>query len=291
MNEQAVKEIADLAQGAFGMEVRHEAGARFVGVPLGGGKVEVRSLKPIIDEFRAAPERRAGTAKVSTLQSFIDLTNRHKDLDSAIFASIESVSPKLLAVIDYHTLDHNARFGKHRVEYTFPISDEWQAWRAKNGASMSQVEFASFIEDRVAELASPLDAERSAYEPVFGTKFAVPSELMQLSRGLAMNVESSVKEIRVLQTGEAQITYDEVHKDGSGQPLIVPGLFVISLPLFVGADPTRLIARLRYRRDGGIKWSFHPWRWTETIRAALENDLATVAKETALPAFEGTPEA
>lgn len=289
MNEEAVKEIARLAQ--RGAELVPMPGINVAAVPNQAGGIELKSLKPFFDEVRTAPERLKGTAKAATLDSFVALVNRHKDEASAVFADLNAGAPKLAAVIDYHQLDHSPRFAQHRVEYVYPISEQWAAWKAKNDASMSQLDFAAFIEDRVAELAAPLDAERAQTEPMFGTKFAVPSELIQLSRGLALNVESKVANIHVLRTGEAQITYEEVHKDGAGQPLVVPGLFVINLPLFLGAEPTRLIARLRYRRENGIKWSFHLWRWTEAIRDTLLNDLAKIATETELPAYEGVPEA
>jgi uncharacterized protein YfdQ (DUF2303 family) len=259
--------------------------------PDGDGGASLVNLKPLLDAWRTAPERREGTAQAKTLESFIELTKRHADENSAIFADIVSAEPALTAVIDYHKMTSEPRFCKHRVTYKYPVSDEWTAWRSHNTKQLAQIEFAAFIEDHVADLAAPTDAEKAQIERLFQTKIALPSELVQLSRGLALSVDTKVKEIRTLQSGEAQITYEEVHKDGAGQPLVIPGLFVINIPLFVGADPTRLIARLRYRRDNGLKWSFHFWRWREDMRAHLENDLDAIRKETALPVYEGSPEA
>lgn len=78
------------------------------------------SLIPIIEEARPPLERR-GTAKATTLASFVELVNRHKDDGSAIFAATSWPGPKLTAVIDYHTLDNEARRGLHRIVYDFPI--------------------------------------------------------------------------------------------------------------------------------------------------------------------------
>lgn len=289
ITKEAIQEIAGLATKGVSYQLGEE-GAKLLITPGKDGTTVVQSLKPFIDEFRTAPERRKGTAKALTLQSFVDLANRHKDDDSAIFATLDAAQPKFTAVIDYNTIKHEARFDTHRVEYAFPMSPEWQAWRGKDGAVMSQLDFAAFIEDRLSELASPLDAEKAQMEGLFGTKFGTPAEIMQLSRGLQINAESVVKEIRRLQSGEAQISYIEVHKDGAGQMLVVPGLFVVSVPLFAGAEPTRMIARLRYRKSDSIKWFFNFWRVAETVRAALLNDLDKVAKEMELPVFEGAPE-
>lgn len=260
-------------------------------IPQGDGRRSFVSLKPLIDEWRTAPERRKGTATVETLNSFIALMKRHADEDSAIFAKLASGTPSLTGVIDYHTTKHEPRFGAHRVAYSFPLSPEWVAWRNHDSKAMSQLDWASFVEERIADLSSPTDAEASEYERLFQTKIAVPSELIQLSRGMQISVEAKVKDIRVLQSGEAEVVYEEVHKDGSGQKLVVPGLFIIQIPLFLDGAPVRLVARLRYRRtEGRIAWFYQLYRPDLAMRDRLQADLNTVAGETGLPVFEGAPE-
>ena len=291
-----VEKIIDLARSgeASGLtfnepSIRKEAIPLGV-VPLAGGGAKFESLKPLLDQWRTAPERKRGTATALTLCAFIELTKRHADEGSAIFAEITSPEPRLRAVLDYHALDGAPRYGGHQIVYDYPVSDEWTAWRALNGKTLQQIEFAAFIEDYIAELASPLDAERGQLEALFQTKIGLPTDIVTLSRGLSMSIDSKVKEVRNLQSGEAQIVFEEIHKDGAGQPLIVPGLFIINIPLFVGAEPTRIVSRLRYRRDGGLKWSFHLWRWRDAMRAKLMDDLDLARQATALPVFEGSPE-
>ena len=64
---------------------------------------------------------------------------------------------------------------------------------------------------------------------------ATPAQLIQLSRGLQVNVSSVVKNIVNLASGEASIAFDEQHTDGDGQPLKVPGIFMLSIaPFFMG---------------------------------------------------------
>ena len=297
MSDFDIQQVIDLARsGEPFISTIEEKSVREAGVPVavlpkGNGSSEIQSVKRLVDEWRTSPERRRGVAQAFTLRSFTDLVNRHKDGHSAIFAQIVASEPKLLAVIDYHQTDGEPRFGEHRIAYDYPISDEWRAWRGKDGAVLSQLDFAAFIEDRVAELASPEADECSMYEGLFQTKIALPTELIQLSRGIAVNVDSKVKEIRNLQSGEAQIIYDEVHKDGAGKPLTIPGLFIIQIPMFVGGNVIRIVARLRYRRQEGMKWFYHLYRWQDAMREHLLHDLAFVSAETELPVFEGKPEA
>lgn len=296
----AVESIAELA--------KHAAGATILHVPtdgLGDGLppnvpilfdhrpngVGLKALKDEIERFRIEPERRLGTAHAATLKSFIDLINYHKDGSSALFAKAEWPAPNLTAVIDYHTAEHEPRHLMHRVAYEFPVTDEFKAWIERDGKPFSQAEFAAFIEEHAAELASPLTAEKNEYEGLFKTQFATPSVMVALSRGLQVNVESVVKNAVTLQSGEGEIQFVEEHLDKRGEKLTVPGLFMVSVPAFLDGDPIRLPARLRYRVAGGkVSWHYQLYRWKFWLRDRVQKDLGEVERETAIKAFEGSPE-
>lgn len=295
MDNEGVKEIGRLAANASSPQVIKldylDNNIEVIAIRDAHGAVRLESAKRFLAEYDGAPERRSGTAKILTLQSFIDLLNRHKDADSAIFGLLDATSPSLLGVVDYHTNDHKPRFGAHRISYAFPISTEWRSWQGMNGKSMTQGEWAAFVEERIADLSSPTVEERGHYETLFQTKIAEPSELIQLSRGMAISVEARVKETRVLQSGESEVIFEEVHKDGAGQKLIVPGLFIINIPLFLDGKPTRVLARLRYRRqEGRLSWFYQLYRPDLVMRDALHADLEQAGAATGLPVFEGTPE-
>lgn len=258
-------------------------------VPKDDG-IALVSLKPFIDELRDAPERIAGKAETATLASFIALVKRHASGDSAIFGDFSV--PALTAVVDYHTLDHKPKFARHRIRYGFPLSEEWKAWSAQNGKPMAQGEWAAFIEDRIADLASPTPEETALWLPIFKTDVAAPSDLVTLARGLSVAVEARVTEARVLQSGDSQLVFEENHKNAAGERLIVPGLFVVRAPLFEDAEPSRLLARLRYRvKEGRLTWFYQLYRADQALRDSLRAALAKAATETGLPAYEGSPEA
>jgi uncharacterized protein YfdQ (DUF2303 family) len=297
LNGDAIREIAALV--ASSATIAHDTLKTPDGVEFpvllrsgGAGVAVLEDVFELAEKWRAEPVRREGTAKAFTLESLIDMTKRHADADSVVFAEIHTEKPRLTAVIDYNTIDHAPRFGHHRVVYEFPVSPEWAAWRKMDSQAFTQPDFASWIEDHIAELASPYDAERSQFEPLLQTVFATPADIVKLARGLQINVEGKIADIRNLQSGEAQIRFEETHKDGDGQPLKVPGLFMLSIPLFVGGVAVRVPCRLRYRRAGGsIAWSYHLYRPQEVMRLALADDVALVAKETGLPVYEGAQEA
>lgn len=251
----------------------------------------LKALKEEIERFRIEPERRRGTARATTLKSFIDLINWHKDESSALFAKTDWPGPHLLAVINYHQTDKTARHLDHRIGYEFPVTEEFRAWVDRDSKPFTQAEFAAFIEEHAAELASPMDAEKTEYEFLFKTSFATPTDMVALSRGLQVNVDAVVKNAVTLQSGEGEVHFVEEHRTAGGEKLTVPGLFMVAVPAFLDGEPIRVPARLRYRASGGkITWFYQLYRWRFWLRDRIQKDLQEVERETSLSGFEGSPE-
>lgn len=313
LSESAIDAVANLARDA-GLQVTNiTAPSGSPGVPtsvpvlLDPKAGRAGSLKSLFDEWRSAPERKAGTAKATTLESFIELTSRHKITHSVIFANTDWKAPSLTAVIDYHQL-HDlppaegkdepvatragvAEFGRHRVDYKFPLSEEWRAWVAQDKQPMNQAAFAEFIEDHISELASPHEDEVSYWEEKLGGKVAYPNELKLLSIGLKVHAATKVASNVTLQSGEGEITWAEEHRDMKGDKLVVPSLFIIQLPPFFMGESIRLPVRLRYRvREGSVTWVFQMYRPDVYVTQQVMRDMERAARETALPAYQGAPE-
>lgn len=292
--------MAKLGTKADGIEIvtlRKPAG--MVGVPdeipvalRRGSAPAVQSLAELFGFYREHPQRKTGQAQAQTFDAFCALTERHKTADSVIFADMNWQKPSLTAIIDYHQNQPGgtADNGKHRVHYAFPLSEEWKKWLEMNGQPMKQQDFAWFLEDRILEVSSPA-AEDQTYEQQFGTKIALASQLVELSRGLNVRVDSVVKNAHTLQTGETSIQFEETHTDTAGQPLKVPGLFMLYIAPFFMGDKVRIPVRLRYRVLGGkVTWFYDIYRpdlfITEFVRATLFD----ARDRTGLPTYEGTPE-
>lgn len=314
---EGLKELVTLAGQACGIEiVTLKAPKGLEGVPEDipaaihhGSTPALNSVASLFEAYRDHPRRKTGTARALTLTSFIDLVNRHKTAHSALFADTNWEKPAFQAVIDYHGLNAiveaptptpiagETAVGtpanlKHRIAYEFPLSNEWRAWVNANDTWMEQGTFAEFIRDHLAELASPFDAERIEIERQFQTTVASPADLLRLSRGLQVNVESVVKQAVTLETGEGQISWEETHKDAEGKPLKVPGAFLLSVPPFFGGEPVRMPVSLRYRAGGGkVRWGVLLYRPDVFVTERVRGDLDRAARETDLPAFEGAPEA
>ncbi|MCH4893987.1 DUF2303 family protein [Sphingomonas sp. SFZ2018-12] len=266
---------------------------------------DVVPLSPhVFDEWRDQPRERKGQARLLSIDSLIAHVNRFKDDGSAIFADNSREAPSITAVIDYHPegrSDHvSPRFGRHRSVFDFPLSDEWKAWKEKDGEPMSMVDFAAFLENRIIDVLYIIPGEDSLPEDVQrlidtlggGDMVASPNKLMELSRGLQINENAVVQEAVNLASGEGVVRFQSEHTDAHGAPVKVPSLFLIGIPVFANDALYRIAARLRYRKNGGrLSFWFELWRTDRTFDHAFNMAVERVRAETELPVFMGKPEA
>ncbi|MFT3966844.1 MAG: DUF2303 family protein [Sphingobium sp.] len=252
----------------------------------------------IFSEYLTGPRQRSGTSNFTKIESLIDHVNRFKDASSALFAVDDRASPSITAVLDYHHAGAAslARFGKHRSIFAFPLSDEWKAWTKMDGEPMEMGDFAAFLEDRIIDVLHLVEGEDSLPEDLrqfinlCGGTVATPNKLVELSRGLHVHENSAVTQAINLSTGEAQISFQTEHTDANGVPLKVPGLFLIGIPVFKGGPIYRIAARLRYRKQAGLKFFYELWRTDRTFDHAFNEACERVRIETGLPLLFGKPE-
>jgi uncharacterized protein YfdQ (DUF2303 family) len=262
--------------------------------------MEMHSLKPLLDEYLQRPERRAGTARLTDLGSFIDHANRFKDAGSAIFAAREEKAPGLVSVLDYHEAgDGIPRFGKHRGSYAFPVSEQWKAWQAVDGKEMGQGAFAALIEDRIMDILPPpadgrADAGALALDLVgtLGGRIAGPTQLLEVARGLRLTETAQVANAFNTSSGEIEVAFRTEHVSTNGKKLNVPTLFLVGMPVFEGDAAYKLPVRLQYRlKEGAISWTLRRYRPELVFFHAFDAAIGKVKAETALPVFLGAPEA
>jgi len=244
-------------------------------VPNDKGMVAMQ-VKPLLAPFRERPERREGTIRADDLDSFIALVNRDKRPESIVFAHRGKLGaqpgPSLTAVLDFHKPNAGApAFGKDRIHYAFPVSDEWAAWTGHDGKAhaMDQHDFATWLEDHIFDIGEPGAAGPTtmAFADKLTLRLAGPSELMGVSRGLEVRIDQTVKQVVNLSDGTGELRWAEKNTDASGAPLKVPSAFHLLIPIFRGGALYSIPVRLRYRAGGGrVTW------WYEMHRADLFYD-------------------
>lgn len=278
-----------------GAELFGESDALFAVLPEGK---RIQSLKPILDEFLDKPERVVGVATLNDERSFIEHVVQFKNDTTRVFAFSDFPKASFTAVYDYHAVDNGSRgslpnWQQHRAVWQLQMSKEWLAWNASAGQAMSQQTFAEFLDLRVPDVY--WGAEQSEYTKLListlDLKLASPSSLIALSRNLAINVETRVKHMQTLSSGEMSLVYDEQHKDGEGQPIKIPNAFLISIPVIRGGPPYQILVRLRYRVAGQkVSWFFDLHRIDVVFDAAINEISARVVEATGCTVFLGAPE-
>lgn len=299
-NESEAKAVIDFARQNVTPQVITVTDGKGLAAPVlvlpNANGLTASSVKAFLNDYRERPERRAGVATVGDITSFAEHVKRFADTDSVIFANPDPAKPSLVAVLDYHRAGATAdpRFGAHRTSYPFPLSDEWKAWKNKNGVALTQKEFAEFIEDRIADIADGYSVSDSSLQLAgkLGGTFASPSKLVELSREFSVREGAAVKQATNLSSGEAQISYVTAHTDDDGKPLKVPSLFLIQIPVFRADAPYEIAVRLRYRvKEGKISWFFELYRADKVFDHAFNEACAKASSLTNLPVIVGTPEA
>ncbi len=263
------------------------------------------------------PSRRKGVARLYDLQSLIAWANRFKGETSALFALPHMEAPTLTCIADYHASgavdpgnangDPTARHCHHKAVYDFPLSDEWKAWMKVSGEALEKDDLGEFIEANAKDIMDPTpailngahaDANQVWETRLIDTARQIEGRYGQLTQLLAMSKQFQVFEQSDLKvstnrdTGEGEIQFLNEHKDAEGQPLNIPNLIIIAIPVFRGGAPYRMPVRFRYRKSGGsIKFILSVYNPEKSFEAAFKEAVDQATTETDLPTFLGKPEA
>jgi uncharacterized protein YfdQ (DUF2303 family) len=262
-----VQSVIDIAQQAA-RPAKLELGEYYTIVtPSGVEKIDLTG-----DQYRSAPARKAGTTTVRDARSFVTYFTKHADEASEVFADAARLT--VTAVLDAHQAD-SARWGGHRVVLELRKTPAWNAWIENSGRMLKQGAFAEFIEDNLADIASPPGAT-----------------MLELAQSFEATTKADFKSGTVLATGERRLTYTEETTASAGKKgdLVIPASFDLGLQPFEGADPYKVSARLRYRiTDGTLLLGYKLDRPEDTLTAAFADITEVVASEITAPILNGTP--
>lgn len=295
-NASAVIEVVERLSAVKSIDLVHPvtgAKAPALAVPSG---IEIEGVKEILDAYLTAPERRKGTARFGDTDSFVVFVARYMDEHTLLFADRNRQAPTITAVLNYNekSAAGKPRFGDHRAVYAFPLSDPWRVWTAAHGRDMDQGAFASFIEANLADVQTPDKAGTIAQDLAvqLGLTFATPARLIELSKGLTVRENATVRGQVNLTSGEVQINYATEHSDVQGQPLTVPGAFVIGIPVFDRGVAYSVPVRLKYRvANAKVVWRVELFRSEFYFNDAFCDVCTAVEKDTSVPLLYGSPEA
>lgn len=164
-----------------------------------------------------------------------------------------------------------------------------------------------FIEAQAKDIMDPTPAilsgrENDEYQDwenrLIQTAQKIEGRFGQLGQLLAMSKQFQVYEASNLtvstnrDTGEAQVQFLNEHKDADGQPLRIPNLIIITIPVFMGGAPYRMAVRFRYRKMGGsVKFILSIYNPEKAFKACFYEAVDIATEQTGLTTLMGAPEA
>ena len=253
----------------------------------------VHDLHAMLDQHLPHPRRPKGVTKHDTLASIIDHAKRHSAPEGSVaFCSLTGLTPRLTVVYNDHPADfEHAGWRDWRSVYEFPFSDAWQRWNGAAGRTLSVQEFAQLLEDGIADIRDPSSVPDAP--KLEGVEYAKPSTLLTLAEGLSVHVDQQVVHYQRLASGASQISFAEKHETiVNGEPVTLPGGFLLAIPVFVGGLAYPVPVRLRYRvKDKQVTWTIVLHDAAGVRRDAIIEAAERFKAECQLPLFYGSPDA
>lgn len=243
----------------------------FVVVPNGYTINELENLLPM-------PTRKRAAVQVHDADSLCAYFDMHRSSAANIYADVDHGAEKfvVLAVFNDNSLA-SAGWRDHTCTLVRRPSVEWKRWNGKSRATMQQADFATFLEENLADV---VNAEG----------MPTGSEMLQMALGFERTADKRLKSKVNLQSGGVRFEYVDDDNAETRTSMQVFSRFTIGIPVFDGASVAYQIeARLKYRDNAG-KLSF----WYELIRPdrafrqAVADELEAIAEKTLRPIIRGT---
>jgi uncharacterized protein YfdQ (DUF2303 family) len=255
------------------VDIDTKQGIPYVVLPEGYSVSDLEYLLP-------HPTRARASVALADSAGFIAYTKKHGNPhECTIYADVNSEASlfNLEAVLNDHAADVPG-WRDHRCSLAPKKSVEWVRWLGKNKSTMSQGDFATWLEDNLADVAS-----------VPG----MPSgnDMLQLALGFERTAEKRLKSRLNLQSGGVRLEYVDDEDKDTRTSLQVFERFTLGLPVFDGSSSAYpLEARLKYReRDGKVAFWYELIRPDRVFKTAVAEELATISAATGFMIVNGKP--
>ena len=226
------------------------------------------------------PERIQRAASFDNADSLARYVNRYKTASSLLVADIDASVIKV--ILDYHGRQDGEAITEHEglrspqaldhsASWDVGYSEEFKTWDAFNGKFRSQEEAIRFFEENLQDILKPDGAS-----------------MLELVKDFSSEKVTNFQSSRRLDNGDRHLVYVE-QSTNAKMSLPVPTKLTLSLPIYVGEEPTTFEAFFRTRINNGalaIGIEFHR---IEAVKiAAFEMAATRVAELTGLDVFYGS---
>lgn len=239
------------------------------------------SLMPEMEKHLPCPLRKKGNRQLDDAESFIFYAKEHGTPETCrIYLRADFPRGEIEFTATFNdNLNDETGWNDFRATYAPKKSEEWKRWTSQNRAALNQAEFASFLEDNLADIAPP-----SAEKP----KLPNGSQMLALALNFQATSEKSFKSQTRLQSGGVELEYIDREDDATRGKMETFERFELGLaPLFNGSA-YRLEARLKYRvRDQKLSVWYELIRPDKVLEAATKDLVELIKNETGFPVLMG----
>ncbi len=231
-----------------------------------------------------APRRIKAELNFNRAESLVGYLEIHATAHSKTYLDIDEALSKLkfVAIIDDNGNDEPHWRG-HRAVYEPVQSVEWLRWTARTGYSYSQIDFAVWIEDNIADISGG---------EVDGVKYPTGAEMLALATNFEACSDKHFKSKTNLQSGGIRLELVDDDDDQTRSNLDYFAKFRIGLRVFRGAaEPGYpLEVRLRHAVNGGkLYFTYHLIRPDLVFETAAKELAERIEKESAVAILYGKP--
>ncbi len=240
---------------------------------------EIKAIEPQIQQYLDTPRRIKASVKLADADSFIRYVGKFKNEDTQIFATVpgNNSAPLFLGIIDYHT-GESPEWCEHRAIFACQFTEEWNRWTSQNKKRMSQVEFATLLEENASLVVAPPGAE-----------------LLELVTALEGKNNITCNSLVRLSNGRTKLEYqEEVELRGTtastaGQ-IEFPTALTVAIAPFDGGPSYKINCRLRYRIENRklIFW-FECVDLHLIIKECVADTIETIQEKLGIEPLMGSP--
>ena len=230
-----------------------------------------------LERFGVRPRRVRGHVTAQTVDDFVRYVQRHDD-PARTTVWVDYETHLVVGVLDDHAVGdlREPEWGEHRALLQLRTTDEWKHWTSQDGKLLDQEAFAEHIEDGLPEIVSPDGAT-----------------MLEVAQSIQGATKAEFKGAHRLDNGAVSFSWVEETTANAGQrgDLEIPERFELAIAPFLGEDPYRVKARLRYRiRAGSVQLGYRLERPGDVLRDAIDQIASRLHDQfTGDRVFVGTP--
>lgn len=225
-----------------------------------------------LSEYRDSPRRFRRSVGVFDAESFLDYVKRNGN-DDQLEVWADEERRTVQAVLNGP--DDFAGWCDHTATLTLRTTPAWKAWTEGSGKLLGQTVFAEHIEDNLPDIVKPTGAE-----------------MLELAQTFQSTSKVDFQSHRFLDNGQRALEYTEATEAKAGRrgQIAIPAVFELGLRPFLGGDPYRVVARLRWRiADGDLRIGYKLDRPEEVLRAAFGDVVSKIDEAVAVRVNQGRP--